>query len=625
VLDDGAKNAVKAILETGSKSEKAVKLYDMCMDTATVNSLGAAPLLPLLRSLRTSLESASSPVESSVALLHKRGISSFFNVYVDADPVQPTLYSLTMEQGGLTLTTKDYYVRAKYDSVRKGFQALVEKVFTAMSRDKNTDLTAELDRLGINSASAAQVAADVFDVEMQIANASNFMDELRNSEANYNPTTLSAMTNVGFSFVEWSQLITSAPVLTNVITTTRTYFPAISSIISRLKAPSQYVKFKRYMAWRAVLPTLPALSKTYVDLDFAFFGQTISGKIDPPQRSTFCVSTVNSLLGFEVGRIYVEKFFSPQQRAAVEDLAARIENVFGAGLPKWLTAAGRAAALGKLAMVKSKIGYPGAGEWKNYSAYVVEPSQLAQTLINMAAAEEASSFAKVYSAVNKKEWFMTPQTVNAYYNPSSNDINFPAAILQPPFFSDSYPAEMNYGALGMVVGHELTHGFDDDGRRFDGDGKLDPAFWPAADVQSFDSKARCVADQYSGFTMKFADGSTEQVNGNLTLGENLADLGGIELAFRALQQHFADRGASPRLVPELSSNQLFFVAFAQGWCGRVTDKLAKQRLSSDPHSPGPWRVRGSVMNSQAFAQTFGCCPQSKMNPSSKCAVWTDDA
>ena len=329
------------------------------------------------------------------------------------------------------------------------------------------------------------------------------------------------------------------------------------------------------------------------------------------------------MLGFDVGRIYVEKFFSPQQRAAVEDLAARIEQVFGAGLPSWLSAAGRAAALSKLAKVKSKIGYPGEGEWKNYSAYVVVQGQFGATVMGMRAAEQAEDLTKVYSLVNRKEWFMTPQTVNAYYSPSTNDINFPAAILQPPFFSDSYPADMNYGALGMVVGHELTHGFDDDGRRFNGDGQLDPSFWPAADVQAFDARAGCVVSEYNKFKMTFPGGVTMSVNGNLTLGENLADLGGIELAFRALQQHSADRGASPRLVPELSGNQLFFVAFAQGWCGRVRDALAMQRLASDPHSPGPFRVKGPVMNSKAFAQSFGCCSGSSMNPATKCSVWTD--
>ena len=265
-----------------------------------------------------------------------------------------------------------------------------------------------------------------------------------------------------------------------------------------------------------------------------------------------------------------------------------------------------------MSQVKSKIGYPGEGEWKNYSAYAIVAGQLGATVMGMRAAEQADDLQRVYSLVNRKEWFMTPQTVNAYYSPSTNDINFPAAILQPPFFSDSYPADMNYGALGMVVGHELTHGFDDDGRRFNGDGQLDPSFWPQADVQAFDARAGCVVQEYSSFKMTFPGGVTMPINGNLTLGENLADLGGIELAFRALQQHAADRGASPRLVPELSGNQLFFVAFAQGWCGRVRDALAMQRLASDPHSPGAFRVKGPVMNSKAFAQSFGCCSGSSM-------------
>jgi predicted metalloendopeptidase len=394
-----------------------------------------------------------------VAYLHNRSVSSFFSVYVDADPVDPTRYSLTMMQGGMTLPTKDYYVTntARFANVRAEFKKLVANVFAAMAGDLS--LTSELSSL-FNADTAEEAAADVFDVEMQIANASNFNYELRNSEAMYNPTTLSAMSASGqFSFTRWALGISSAPALSGVITTTRTYFPAISSIISQLgTSPQQQLKLKRYMTWRAVLPALPFLSTTYADLNFKFFGQLLSGASSPPPRSTFCVTAVNSLLGFDVGRIYVQKFFSPQQRAAVEDLATRIESVFGAGLPSWLSAAGRAAALSKLAMVKSKIGYPGEGEWKDYSAYVVERKQLARTLMGMAAADQAADFAKIYALVNKKEWFMTPQTVNAYYSASSNDINFPAAILQPPFFSDAYPAEMNYGALGMVVGHELTHG-----------------------------------------------------------------------------------------------------------------------------------------------------------------------
>jgi predicted metalloendopeptidase len=279
VLDDGAKTAVKTILEKSSKTEKPVQLYDICMDTATVNFLGASPLLPLLQSLGSSYGSLPA-VEGSVSFLHMRGVSSFFSVYVDADPVEPSRYSLTMQQGGMTLPSKDYYVNnaAAYKTARVEFKAFVKNVFYAMTQEAS--LATELSSL-FTAATAEQAAADVFDVEMQIANVSNFNAELRNSEAMYNPTTLAAMTSPGaFSFVQWGRGIGSSPALTDVITTTRTYFPAISSIISRL-ATREPLKLKRYLTWRAVQPALPFLSATYVDLNFQFFGKLLSGTSQP--------------------------------------------------------------------------------------------------------------------------------------------------------------------------------------------------------------------------------------------------------------------------------------------------------------------------------------------------------
>jgi predicted metalloendopeptidase len=245
------------------------------MDTATINRLAAAPLLPLLQALGSSYASLPSAADS-VSLLHKRGVSTFFSFYVDADPVEPSRYSLTMEQGGMSLPTKDYYVKqtARYSNVRSAFQLFVKNVFYSMAQEAALrDVLAPL----FTTESADQAAADVFDVEMQIANVSNFNDELRNSEAMYNPTTLSAMTAPGlFSFSQWARGLSSAPALSEVITTTRTYFPAISSIITRL-ATTQPLKLKRYMTWRAVQPALPYLSTTYVDLNFKFFGQLLSG------------------------------------------------------------------------------------------------------------------------------------------------------------------------------------------------------------------------------------------------------------------------------------------------------------------------------------------------------------
>lgn len=285
VLDDGAKTAVKTILEKSSKTEKPVQLYDMCMDTATVNVLGASPLLPLLQGLRSSYGSLPA-VEDSVSFLHMRGVSSFFSVYVDADPVEPSRYSLTMQQGGMTLPSKDYYVNsaAAYSTARAEFKVFVKNVFYAMTQEAS--LVTELSSL-FTADAVEQAAADVFDVEMQIANVSNFNAELRNSEAMYNPTNLAAMTSPGaFSFIQWGRGIGSSPALTDVITTTRTYFPAISSIISRL-ATREPLKLKRYLTWRAVQPALPYLSATYVDLSFKFFGQLLSGTAATSSNTAF--------------------------------------------------------------------------------------------------------------------------------------------------------------------------------------------------------------------------------------------------------------------------------------------------------------------------------------------------
>src|SRR6185437_5738534 len=328
-------------------------------------------------------------------------------------------------------------------------------------------------------------------------------------------------------------------------------------------------------------------------------------------------------LGEAVGQDWVKQNFPPAAKDSTEKLVTALEKALGDDITTlpWMSVATKQAAEEKLSMIRRKIGYP--DKWRDYSSVKVSRDAWIEDLHHSAVYERDYNFDKLGKPVNEKEWVMTPPTVNAYYDPSFNDINFPAGILQPPFFDFQTDPALNYGGIGMVIGHEMTHGFDDEGSQFDGHGNLRD-WWTPADHKAFAAKTECLANEYSGFEAAPAQGSAPaaHLNGKLTLGENTADNGGMRIAYMALESTLADEGKSMNQKTDgYTEAQRFFLGFAQVWCENKTDAIARQSVLVDPHSPGRWRVNGTVQNFDAFGKAFGCRKGQPMYPVQSCRVW----
>jgi len=361
----------------------------------------------------------------------------------------------------------------------------------------------------------------------------------------------------------------------------------------------------------------PKLSAAYANETFRFFGQVLGGQAEDAARWKTCTELTDGALGDILGRYFVERAFSGSSKNITQQLIKLIEEAFGSNLGNltWMDHETQENARIKLNMIVDLVGFP--SKWTDYSSVSVKSDDFVGNYFRLRAFQWQETLKVLSGPVDKTRWQMTPPTVNAYYDPSYNTINFPAGIIQPTFFNASYPMAMNMGGIGMVMGHELTHGFDDQGRQYDGTGML-RNWWTPASLSRFEERATCLSKQYSEF--KIAE---DHVDGNLTLGENIADNGGIRIAYRAYKKFVERYGEQPQVptTPALSNDQLFFLAFAQGWCSITTPQNAKERLITDPHSPPFARVLGPLQNYDKFSEAFKCPIGSKMNPVNKCNMW----
>jgi putative endopeptidase len=373
---------------------------------------------------------------------------------------------------------------------------------------------------------------------------------------------------------------------------------------------------KIYLRWQLVNRAAQWLPKAFVAERFAFEGRALTGAQEDRPRWKRCVQQINWMMGEDLGRAYVAAAFPPETKDATVAMIRTIEAAYAediAGLD-WMTPETKTKALAKLSSIANKVGYP--DKWRDYSALEIVRGDALGNASRAAAFEFHRQLAKIGKPVDRSEWLIPPPTVNAYYNPRINDINFPAGILQPPFYDPKLDAAPNYGAIGSVMGHEMTHGFDDQGRKYDGDGNLHD-WWTSADAAAFEQRAACLVNQYDNFT---AVGDLK-VNGRLTLGENIADGGGVHLSYAALQK--ALNGKSPPPIDGLTAPQRFFVAYAQAWCGNVRDEEKRRLALTDPHSPHQFRVNGVVTNESAFARAFACPVGAPMAPppEKRCREW----
>jgi putative endopeptidase len=381
--------------------------------------------------------------------------------------------------------------------------------------------------------------------------------------------------------------------------------------------------WKSYLRWHVLHGEATNLSSAFFDENFRFFGQTLNGQKTPQPRWKQCTRATDGALGEAVGQDWVKQNFPPAAKESMDQLVAALEKALADDLRDlpWMSDETKKAAEEKLAMFRNKIGYP--EKWRDYSSVKVRRGTYVENQEQAALFERNYNLAKLGKPVDEKEWQMTPPTVNAYYDPSFNDINFPAGILQPPFFDVKADPAVNFGGIGVVIGHEMTHGFDDEGSQFDGKGNLHE-WWTPADRKAFTERTDCEVNEYSGFEAAAAHGDTPaaHLNGRLTLGENTADNGGLHIAYQALLEALAAEHKSiDDKIDGFTEAQRYFIGFAQVWCENRTEAISRQRALTDPHSPGRWRVNGAVQNFDGFGKAFSCKKGQPMYPENSCRVW----
>ncbi len=599
------REAVLAILQQSGADpggdpdrRKVGDFYASCMDEPEIEAAGARPLAPVFAEIAkvTDIES----LLRAVGQLHRRGVPALFGFFPLADFKNPTVNIGFLWQGGLGMPDRDYYLS---EDARK-------KDLLVQYRDHVARMLA---LAGAPAEAAADDAAKIVAFETELAKASRPRAEMRNFEKLYNRMDRAGLAHLAPA-LPWAAYFeaTGFPEIGDVSVAV----PEFVTALGKLAPATPVGTLRAYLRWHAVNAAAESLSKAFVDADFEFYGRALSGQQEIQPRWKRCVAATSTALGESIGRIYVAREFAGDSKAVALEMIQDVEHAFEANLPSltWMDEATRGRALEKARKIANKIGYPEV--WRDYSALAVRRGAHFDNVAAGVAFEYDRQMRKIGQPVDRNEWLMTPQLVNAYYNPLQNEIAFPAGILQPPFFHKDFPAALNYGAIGAVMGHELTHGFDDQGRKTDGDGML-REWWEPAVAARFETAAKCVSDQFDTFEVE----PGVKVDGKLTLGENIADLGGMKQAYLAYRSWEQRHGVPQPLVEGLTDEQLFFVSWAQTWCSLGTPEFLRQQVTVDPHSPGRFRAVAAPMNSREFHQAFRCEAGDRMVAAPVCTVW----
>ncbi len=580
--------------------------FAACMNTGLIEKEGLKPLEPAFQQI-DALKDTHKLATLMGELEAEGSAAPLFRFGVEQDDKDSSKQIAGVFQSGLSLPDRDYYIvdNARFQQIRKQYVEHVTKMFTLA---------------GNTPEQAAKEAAAVMQIETALAKASTSRTDLRSPENRYHIYTLADFQKLtpDFDYSVYFQDVKVRPFETLNVATPD-FFKALNGLI----ATEPVSAWKSYFRWHLIHGAAPNLPKAFFDENFAFFGKTLAGQKEPTPRWKQCTMMTDRALGEAVGQDWVKQNFPPAAKASMDQLVVALEKSLGDDIKTlpWMSNDTKKAAEEKLAMIRNKIGYP--EKWRDYSTLKVERDDLIGNLERSAVFERNYNLNKLGKPVDEKEWGMTPPTVNAYYDPSFNDINFPAGILQPPFFDPNIDPAVNFGGIGVVIGHEMTHGFDDEGSQYDGKGNLREWQTPA-DRKAFTERTDCVAGEYSGFEAASAhDGIAEQkLNGKLTLGENTADNGGLRIAYMALLDTLAAEGKNiDEKIGGYTEAQRYFLGFAQVWCQNQTEQSARQSALVDPHSPGRWRVNGSVQNFGEFGKAFGCTKGQPMYPAASCRVW----
>ncbi len=589
------KAAADSSAASGSEERKVGDFWASCMDEAAIEAAGLAPLQPELDAV--SAMKTPSDLQSEIARLQGRGVNAVFGFTAEQDRRNSTEVIAIASQGGLGLPDRDYYTKTDVDSkaLRDAYVAHVAKMFELMGDD---------------SVAAAASAHTVLAMETRLAEGSMTSVERRDSEKTYNRRSaaeLAALTP-NFSWPAYFRAVGVSPAAVNVAQ------PRFFETVNKEFLATPLSQWKTYLRWHLINDAAPRLGKAFVGEDFAFYGKTLQGTPENEPRWKRCVTAVDAGLGQALGRAWVRDYFPPEAKARADRMVANLVAALRedlATLP-WMSEGTRKQALEKLSTFRPKIGYPDV--WRDYSEFSVDSGPYVLNAQRAAEFEFRRQLGKVGKPVDRDDWQMTPPEVNAYYDPQLNEIVFPAGILQPPFFDAKADDAVNYGAIGAVIGHEMTHGFDDEGHKFDAQGNLRD-WWTPEDTRNYDARAKCVKDQYASYVY---DG--QNVNGKLVLGEAIADLGGLDIAHRAYRMGLAGK-PEPPLIDGMTGEQRFFLSWARVWAASVRPELQKLLMNTNPHPLPQFRAIGPPSTLESFATAFGCKAGDPMVRFDHCRIW----
>ena len=594
-LAEAAEDAVRVIIEEavdaepGTEERKTGDLFTSFMDEERVERLGVEPI-------RDQLDAAAAVTDvpsflRTLGTLEQTNVSGLLGLFVDNDPGDPERYVVQIDQGGIGLPDESYYREEGHAAIRDAYRAFVERMLGLAELD---DPAGRADR--------------ILDLETRIAAAHWDNVRTRDSQATYNLVTWAELRDLvakaaGADLDVWRDALDApAAALDEVVLREPSFAEGLGALLTEAEIPA----LRDWLTWQVIRSNAALLPTAFSEASFGFYGRTLTGAPEQRVRWKRGVSLVEGSMGEAIGRIYVERHFSPTAKAEMDVLGGHLVEAYRQSISglEWMTAETRGRALEKLEKFTPKIGFP--DRWRDYSALEIDPTDLVGNVRATARFETRRELAKIGSPLDRDEWFMTPQTINAYYNPGFNEIVFPAAILQFPFFDEARDPAANYGAIGAVIGHEIGHGFDDQGSRYDGDGRLTD-WWTPADRAAFEERTASLIQQYDALVpAQLTADDAPHVNGALTIGENIGDLGGLSIAWKAYLLSL--EGAEPPVIDGLTGAERFFLSWAQAWQQKGRDAEVMRLLAIDPHAPNEFRCNQIVRNIDAFYATFDVRP-----------------
>ena len=607
VLDENNRKQLRELIEgiaskqnePGSLGQKIGDVYNLAMDSVTLNQQGAEPIKEELQQIAAMKDK--SEIVPMITQLLNQGVGSYFSSFVYADPKNSDVNMFQLNQGGINLGEKEYYLDndSATINIRENYKKYIVKLFTLV---------------GCSEAEATQKMNDVMEIETAIAKESFDAVQQRDPEANYHKMAYADFKKQ-FAGFDWDAYVKGLGIKTEIADLNVSQLEPIKEVV-RLINTLPVSKHIAYLQFNLIDAAASCLSDDFVNARFDFYGKVLSGRQELSPRWKRAVSAVDGMLGEAVGQMYVEKYFPAAAKERMVKLVKNLQTALGERIDAqdWMSDSTKLVAKEKLATFHVKVGYPDI--WKDYSNLDIKKDSYWANNCRASKWALDDNYSRLGKPVDKDEWLMTPQTVNAYYNPSTNEICFPAGILQYPFFDMNADDAFNYGAIGVVIGHEMTHGFDDQGRQFDKNGNLRD-WWAAGDAERFNERVKVMADFFSNIEVL----PGLKANGQLTLGENIADHGGLSVSYLAFKN--ATKDAPLATESGLTPEQRFFLAYANVWAANVRDEEIRSRTKSDPHSLGRWRVNGALPHIDAWYEAFHITPNDPLYiaPENRVKVW----